>query len=406
MITLLGTSFTQCAEEEYKLPCVTDMISNIASNVPDLCTVSILLRTCTTYNNAYSKICLPKELAESSQVTQEDWAKVQFGINRLLQQCPMLCKNLDSNDHLNALVHYAQTNNLTMLEHIIKHENNDNRENRIGLLAHFSYLTKPNKIMLLDELFNIENNMNAYKAIAKNEHYINIEHFFNAEKLNLMYPLKIFLKNKIDINAKDVFGNTILQYASFHGYTNIAECLISHGADINARNCHNRTALHQASWNGHQDIVLLIIEKTDVNAQDNDGITALHCTCQSTSHQGHKHVVNLLLSHGANISAQDNNGTTPLHAASFTNRKEMVELLLSHDAYINAQNNAGATPLYNASFFGYTDIVELLLSHGADITIKDKNDHTALFWASLEGHKEIVELLEKADAEQDTCIIS
>ena len=46
--------------------------------------------------------------------------------------------------------------------------------------------------------------------------------------------------------------------------------------------------------------------------------------------------------------------------------KEMVELLITKGADINVQNISGSAPINNAMRGGYTEIVVLLREHGAE----------------------------------------
>src|SRR5437762_2935906 len=113
LITLLYTHSTQCAEEEYKLPCVTDMIPLIVSHSLDLYSVSAFLRTCKTYYNIYNAeisykitidICIKtKEDIEKNKTIIKEYKKnldnIEFGIDRFLQKNPLFCKNFDLNEH-------------------------------------------------------------------------------------------------------------------------------------------------------------------------------------------------------------------------------------------------------------------------------------------------------------------
>ena len=79
--------------------------------------------------------------------------------------------------------------------------------------------------------------------------------------------------------------------------------LIEAGADVNAQENDGSTALMWASLEGHAGITRLLIEAgADVNAQDNYGYIALIYT----SRKGHTEVVKLLIEEGADVNAKDN----------------------------------------------------------------------------------------------------
>lgn len=59
--------------------------------------------------------------------------------------------------------------------------------------------------------------------------------------------------------------------------------------------------------------LLLVVGQSDVNAVDNEHRTALH----SAAWQGHYHIVQLLLQHGAEPDHTCNQGATPLGQLNF-----------------------------------------------------------------------------------------
>jgi len=150
------------------------------------------------------------------------------------------------------------------------------------------------------------------------------------------------------------------------------------------------TPLHKATGKGHKNVVeLLLAEKADVNATNNDGYTPLHVA----AYQGDKDVAAMLLANKANVNAKDNYGQTPLLWAAGSDRKDVAELLLGDGADVNAKKNIGLTPLAMAAMKGYRDLVELLLTNKADINAKDNNGMTPLFLAALKGHTDVAEIL-------------
>jgi ankyrin repeat protein len=337
IITLFFSSYVQCMEQDVAecsmLSLPTETIYTIGTNL-DLLSLGRFLCVC----------------------------KLLIGIDKFLQRNQSFYKNLNSDDHITTLVHYAQTNNPTMFDHVIKHENNNNREIRIIILDYFAYLTHENKMILLDELFNINNNIQAYKAIAQDEKDINSEYFLNTAERNRIYPLKIFLKNNVDINAQNKNGSTALHCASREDHKDIVQLLITKKANINAQSNSHLTPLHLASRRGNKNIVeLLILFNADINAQDDDGCTALFMA----SSQGNKDIVPLLIAHNANINTKSKSGDTALHCASRHGIEDIVELLIIHKADIHATNNDGQTALQIALQKHFEDIVQLLKNAGA-----------------------------------------
>jgi TonB family protein len=95
------------------------------------------------------------------------------------------------------------------------------------------------------------------------------------------------------------------------------------------------------------------------------------------------------------VSSKDDNGNTPLHCAAENGHKEVVELLLSNKAETNAKNNKGETPLHLAALKGKKDIAELLLDNRADVNAKDNEGLTPLNLAAQKGNDDVTELLRR-----------
>jgi len=69
----------------------------------------------------------------------------------------------------------------------------------------------------------------------------------------------------------------------------------------------------------------------------------------------------ILVANKAEINAKDNDGRTPLSIAAGNGEKEMVGLLLANKAEVDAKDKKGETPLHYAAALGGKDVAELLL---------------------------------------------
>jgi ankyrin repeat protein len=167
--------------------------------------------------------------------------------------------------------------------------------------------------------------------------------------------VELLLERKVDIEAKDVDGQTALYLAAKRGHKKIVKMLLERGADIEAKDAHGRTALHLA---------------------------ASEYYTQTT--------VELLLKKGADIEAKDAHGRTALHfAASGYYTQTTVELFLKKGADIEAKDARGRTALHLAAFRGYEKTVEVLLANRADRKVKTSDGQTALDLAILGGWQEV-----------------
>ena len=183
------------------------------------------------------------------------------------------------------------------------------------------------------------------------------------------------------------------------------ELFIAAGMDLNAQDNDGYTALAMAvsgaALLGHVELVkimemvrLLVEHGADVNAQ---GGTAL----SAAAVLGYVEVARFLVEHGADVNAQNNDGWTALMAAAMFGRVEVARFLVEHGADVNAQTNDGYTALMRAVTIGggrRVEMVRFLVDHGADVNAQDNYGGTALMYAKLSGNQEIIDLLEAAGA--------
>jgi ankyrin repeat protein len=154
----------------------------------------------------------------------------------------------------------------------------------------------------------------------------------------------VLLKNNPDlVSSKDNTGKTPLHWAAYKGYTNVAELLLANKADVNALDDEGDTPLHEAAYEGY-DIQVKgptgqIIKAVDGNFFPGAVTVALAPGSNPIN------MVKLLISNKAEVNAKDNDGCTPLHKAASSANKDVVKVLLSNHADVNAKDNDGNTPL-------------------------------------------------------------
>lgn len=85
------------------------------------------------------------------------------------------------------------------------------------------------------------------------------------------------LKETVNIDAHDEYGNTALLRAATAGHLNVARRLVAQGADIAWANNQGETALHKAARANHPELsYFLITVGADMHAKDNSGATPFH----------------------------------------------------------------------------------------------------------------------------------
>jgi ankyrin repeat protein len=232
------------------------------------------------------------------------------------------------------------------------------------------------------------------------------------------------LKYGAYIGAKDTSRCTPLHYAFKNKHYELAELLIEHGVDVNLSvNERGDTALHSAVRNSNLRIVELIMAKgADVAVRNDDGQTALDIAMD----RGRRKIVSLLaknrsaaasihlaafigdqsrvqdlIESGTDINAQDQSGMTPLLRAISGRQVQLAKLLVENGADISVGNRWGQAPLIYALWNRDPGMVQWLLEKGADTNTKDNTPfgYTSLHWSVRMGNKELIELVLGAGAD-------
>jgi len=135
----------------------------------------------------------------------------------------------------------------------------------------------------------------------------------------------------------------------------------------------------------------MLKQKTNINATQPDGTTALHWA----AHWNDLETVNLLLRAGANPKLANRYGATPLSEAASVGNAAIIEALLKAGADPKALTTAdGETVLMTAARAGNVDAVKALLDRGADVNARENyKGQTALMWAAAERHPDVVKVL-------------
>ena len=81
-----------------------------------------------------------------------------------------------------------------------------------------------------------------------------------SENIKFFKTIKLFISNGSDVNAKDIYKNTSLYYASNNEKIDIVNLLIQNGADVNTENILKETPLFNASSKGRIDTVNLLLQ--------------------------------------------------------------------------------------------------------------------------------------------------
>jgi uncharacterized protein len=152
-----------------------------------------------------------------------------------------------------------------------------------------------------------------------------------------------------------------------------------------------RSAVADAAERGDRAAVQKLIQaKTDVNAPQVDGATALHWAIYRDDVQA----VELLIRAGASVKAANRAGMTPLAMASLYGNAPMIDRLLKAGADAKEAGPNGETMVMLAARSGNPQAIKLLVEAGADVNVRERvRGTTALMWAVEQKHPEAVKEL-------------
>lgn len=199
--------------------------------------------------------------------------------------------------------------------------------------------------------------------------------------------IQALVKNNADVSIRDAKGLTVLQAAfesplaqDTEAMRGIFDSLLDNGANAMVTYPNGQTLLHRAvspRFGLTRVAHLLINSGVKVNAQDNDGNTALHLATHSRS------CIEGLLKQGANPHQLNLDGLTPLlYAAAYGNKEKEPDLeSLVRVSNLRTTNPNDQTALHLAAANGLERMVRLLLRSRAETMIVDTNKHTPLLLA-------------------------
>ncbi|KAH0539793.1 serine/threonine-protein phosphatase 6 regulatory ankyrin repeat subunit B-like [Cotesia glomerata] len=225
--------------------------------------------------------------------------------------------------------------------------------------------------MLVDRGINI-NEVDSKHDKLTPLHYVARENYRN-EFYHYIEELTTFLLQAgADINARDFYGNTPLQYAIIKGRLEMVKLLLPSTPIDNDHYSNNqkRTLLHSAAQSKTHEIIKMLLKREEfknLEVEENGyNMTPLSLAV----HKNQVKAVEALLQHGANVNTVDKGLKTPLYYATTYSHGMIFKMLLANNANPNCISEEGQTPLVMAAKNNDDFSINHLLKYGADIDLR------------------------------------
>ena len=180
--------------------------------------------------------------------------------------------------------------------------------------------------------------------------------------------------------SQDDANGIVWLYKFYHENLSLEDCIFpDYELEASPVGCRPKSPLLFEIKHGNESIALLVLdddEKTDVNARDETGLTALHYAAM----KGYPKLVDKLRFHrDIDMNVRDAAGSTALFWAAKRGSYGVAERLVKHKAVdVNIRGAGGNTPLKEAETQKHKDIVALLLEQAQNEAAWREIDATSI----------------------------
>ncbi|XP_071108542.1 ankyrin repeat domain-containing protein 65-like [Haliotis cracherodii] len=216
-------------------------------------------------------------------------------------------------------------------------------------------------------------------------------HLCDASENGNLEEVKRLLSLNVNVNCRGRLRRTPVMRAAIEGHRDAVELLVSRGADVSLVDRNGDNIFHLTCWGGDMETVKFVLSlNVEINSRGWRSLTPV----MRAAIEGHRDVVELLVSRGANASLVDEGGDNILHLACSGGDMETVGFVLSLNVVdINSRGWRSMTSVMWAALRGNRDVVELLVSKGANVSLVDEDGDNIFHHACSGGYIETVEFV-------------
>ena len=199
-------------------------------------------------------------------------------------------------------------------------------------------------------------------------------------------------KHNFDVNITNNEGWTVLHYSARSGSFELTKLFIDTETDISLTIKDGSNCLHTVAVKGNSNLIETLVNKYkfDVNAANNEGCTALHCSAQNGSYE----LINFFIKNGVDVLLKTKNRMNCLHIAASNGHFILCKTLTDICNFdMNMDDNKGWTELHHSARSGNCELIKFFIDTGTDISLKTKEKRNYLHTAAAKEDFTLIETL-------------
>ena len=211
----------------------------------------------------------------------------------------------------------------------------------------------------------------------------------------ILYLVKYYLDQGVDIDAKDSEGMTALHKAAKYGHEDVVRLLLTSGAAIGIRDQWEQNALVWAVGANEVSVSRVLLQ----NAIDPGFQTSRKSPISIAASRGYEEIVELLAESNTDIVRKKDLLRKTLLDAALCGRDGIVRLLVRGGRNWNVSKQCMGRAMTQAASHGHVTTMEILLDAGVDVKSPLSYGKESLREAATYGHSEATKLLLTAGAD-------